>query len=219
MGRRRVMFAGDSITNGVGSSSGNGFVPYAFELLAQIDIAAESVGPRVDAAGFRHAGYGGTKIAYWNGAIDAMLETYAPTDVGLMIGTNNQDRPPAETLPELEELVRKILARASCVLHQIPPLSFSSFTLSRSAEFNAGVKRIALELGASSSCALAPNLVDAGELVDHIHPNDDGHRAVAKGYQIGFRALPGRRRSLLYAAPLGAALVGALGARYAVPRR
>jgi lysophospholipase L1-like esterase len=213
------MFAGDSITNGVGSSSGNGFVPYAFDLLAQIDIAAESVGPRVDKAGFAHAGYGGSNLAYWTGAIDAMLETYAPTDVGLMIGTNDQDKPPAESLPVLEQLVRVILARASCVVHQIPPLSFSSFTLARSAEYNAGVRRIALELGASSACSLAPNLVAAGELVDHIHPNDAGHRAVAKGYQIGFRALPGRRRSLVFGAPLAAALVATVGARYARLRR
>ncbi|KIW02386.1 uncharacterized protein PV09_06206 [Verruconis gallopava] len=183
----RVLPLGDSITNGVGSSDGNGYRHVFVEL-------AEAGGP-VTMIG-SHNGTGvmpENEEEGWNGfTIDQISQKATnalkakPNLVLLLAGTNNMNNASqAATAPaEMSNLLGKVIAgspRAVVLVGTILP-STQPGRQSLNDQYNSALQQIVKD-GQSTGkrVLLVPtgSAVDPDELVDGIHPNDAGYDKMA----------------------------------------
>ncbi|MGJ5894003.1 hypothetical protein DF268_07170 [Streptomyces sp. V2] len=192
----RLMPMGDSITWGVGSSTGNGYRASLYNKLAAdghpVDfVGTGRAGSMSDPDNEGHSGYLIHQIAE---LADAALTRYRPNVVTLMIGTNDLDRSyqVSTATARLKSLVDRITAAApdATVLVASLVVSTSGSEEQYRAAYNQAVPRIVNEaqaagrhVGYVDMSALTP-----ADLADALHPNDAGYEKMAAAFHRGVRA-------------------------------
>lgn len=188
-GTPKILAAGDSITFGSGSTDGGGWRTLLDARLADAGMTRQWVGPTV-AAGLAHYGNSGWTISQMNAGIGAVITTYDPDILILLIGRNNMDdaTEAANAPTEYATLLATIYATKPTlriVVGSITPEESSVFW-PRTQTF-----RAALPAVWQASSAYADGLLiecDAGvdlaplcrsHLGDGVHPNDIGYNLIA----------------------------------------
>ncbi|MFD5127986.1 ricin-type beta-trefoil lectin domain protein [Streptomyces olindensis] len=189
----RVMPLGDSITWGVGSSTGNGYRAPLWDRLAAdghpLDfVGTGRAGSMSDPDNEGHSGYRIDQIA---ALADASLTRYRPNVVTLHIGTNDlQGASEVNTaIARLKSLVNQITADVpdATVLVASLVVSTSSSEERFRGEYNQAPRRIVSEAQAAGKHVAH---VDMSSLTtaDPLHPNDSGYQKMADAFHRGIRA-------------------------------
>ncbi|MER7835971.1 ricin-type beta-trefoil lectin domain protein [Streptomyces sp. NPDC096040] len=194
--RSRVLPLGDSITYGVGSSTGNGYREPLWN-----DLAAE--GHPLDFVGSVRAGtmpdpdnegHSGWRIDQIADITDASLATYQPNVVTLMIGTNdlNQGYQVAGAPDRLHALVDQITAddpTATVLVADLIVSTAPSVEAARPA-YNASIpKMVQAEQAAGRHVAYVDmSALTTADLADSLHPNDSGYQKMAAAWNKGIQA-------------------------------
>jgi lysophospholipase L1-like esterase len=192
----RVMPLGDSITWGVGSSTGNGYRGPLWSELAADGHPLDFVGSRrngsmADPGNEGHSGY---RIGQIAALADASLTRYRPDVVTLHIGTNDLRRASEvdTAVTRLELLVDQITARVpdATVLVASLIVSTSSTEEQWRGTYNQAVREI---VGTAQDAGKRVSYVDmsgltTADLADPLHPNDSGYRKMADAFHRGVRA-------------------------------
>ncbi|SCF21755.1 Repeat domain-containing protein [Micromonospora haikouensis] len=188
----RVMPMGDSITYGVGSSTGAGYrVGLYSDLTAQggrIEfVGSQRSGPAPNA----HQGHSGWLIGDIAGIADSMLNTYRPNVVLLHIGTNDMHNnvDPAGAPGRLGSLIDQIfrtLPQVTLLVSTIVPSS-NPATQARIAAFNQAVPGLVATRQADGKHVYLVNMsaVTTADLVDELHPKDAGYRKMSAAFYRG----------------------------------
>ncbi|MBM9502975.1 SGNH/GDSL hydrolase family protein [Actinacidiphila acididurans] len=191
----RVMPLGDSITWGVGSSTGNGYRGPLFTALTGEGYVPDFVGSgrggtMTDPDNEGHSGWRIDQIA---GITDSVLATYKPDVVTLMIGTNdlNQNYQVSTAPDRLRALVDRITADApgATVLLADLTVSTSDPVVQAAPAYDAAVGRI---VQAEQTAGKHVAYVDMGaltsaDLSDSLHPNDSGYQKMAAAWNQGIQ--------------------------------
>ncbi|MFF5778158.1 SGNH/GDSL hydrolase family protein [Streptomyces virginiae] len=176
----RVMPLGDSITAGLGSTTGAGYrLPLWNRIAAQSRYRVDYVGsqqagtvPDPD-----HEGHRGWQIAQIRAQIDGWLTTAQPRYVLLHIGINDLawGADPNAAADQLVGLVDQIQARQPGVIIILMGLIPTSAGLqTQVAAYNARARTISRQrFYYVDAPALTP-----GEMVDELHPNDQGYQRI-----------------------------------------
>ncbi|MGC5396554.1 ricin-type beta-trefoil lectin domain protein [Streptomyces sp. DT20] len=192
----RVMPLGDSITDGLGSSTGNGYRgPLWDELSAKgysLDFVGTSrAGSMTDPDNEGHSGWRIDQIA---SIADASLSRYRPNVVTLMIGTNDLGQNyQVPTAPDrLNSLIDQVVADAPDATVLVASLTVST---NPTIEANRGGynQRIPGMVQAKQAAGQHVRYVDmgaltTGDLADGLHPNDVGYRKMADAFNSGIQA-------------------------------
>ncbi|MEV7406059.1 ricin-type beta-trefoil lectin domain protein [Streptomyces sp. NPDC091267] len=192
----RVMPLGDSITDGVGSSTGNGYRgPLWDELSAKghsLDFVGTSrAGSMSDPDNEGHSGWRIDQIA---AIADGSLSRYRPNVVTLMIGTNDlgQNYQVPTTSDRLNALIDQVVADAPDATVLVASLTVST---NPTIETNRGGynQRIPGMVQAKQAAGKHVRYVDmgaltTGDLADGLHPNDTGYRKMADAFDAGIQA-------------------------------
>jgi lysophospholipase L1-like esterase len=194
---------GDSITNGEGSSDGNG---YTLRLLSQL-------GPHFGRAEVVEWGRSGTNSAEGATRTRVTLGWYHPAYLLIMYGTNDwnakscQTSPPAAcfTIESLRQIVEDAKAADTLpVLASIIPANPARETPNRNLwydQMNVLIKALAAEQGVLFA-DLNAEFKATGNLpslfVDEVHPNDAGYQVMAQGW---FKAITRARSASASASP------------------
>ncbi|MDQ1013606.1 lysophospholipase L1-like esterase [Streptomyces afghaniensis] len=197
----RVMPAGDSISNGVNSTHGDGYRA-EFEQSTQYKYVADDTGllqkrdvdmvgsqrsGKTDGADHDHEGHPGYRIDQIARVLDCTVEAYRPNVVTLMAGTNdmNQDHELAGAPERLGALIDQILRdapEATVLVATLVP-STKSGMQAKIDRYNAELPRIVEQRQRQGEHV---RLVSMGELttedVDGSHPDDEGYRKVAQAF-------------------------------------
>ncbi|MFJ7065778.1 ricin-type beta-trefoil lectin domain protein [Streptomyces sp. NPDC101115] len=195
----RVMPLGDSITWGVGSSTGNGYRGPLWDRLAAdghpLDfVGTGRAGSMSDPDNEGHSGYRIDQIA---ALADASLSRYRPNVVTLHIGTNDlQGASEVNTaIARLKSLVNQITADVpdATVLVASLVVSTSSSEEQHRGAYNQAVRDIA---SAAQAAGKRVTFVDmsgltTADLADPLHPNDAGYRKMADAFHRGVQAADG----------------------------
>jgi lysophospholipase L1-like esterase len=192
----RVEPLGDSITWGVGSSTGDGYrSALAGELTSEgytLDLVGSGRGgsmPDPD-----NEGPSGWRIDQIAGIADSSRAAYKPNVVTLMIGTNdlNQNYQVPTAPDRLHALVDRIIADDPGVTVLLADLILSTSPPVVQAEpaYNAAVRQIAAD---EQAVGRHVGFVDMGaltgaDLADSLHPNDTGYRRMADAWNKGVQA-------------------------------
>lgn len=176
----RVMPLGDSITAGLGSTTGAGYrLPLWNRVAAQSRYRVDYVGSQQAGAipDPDHEGHRGWQIAQIRAEADAWLATAQPTYVILHIGINDLawGADPNAAADQLVGLVDQIQARQPGVIIILMGLIPTSAGLqTQAADYNARARAIIrARLYYVDAPALAPS-----EMVDELHPNDAGYARI-----------------------------------------
>ncbi|MFH9066090.1 ricin-type beta-trefoil lectin domain protein [Streptomyces coeruleorubidus] len=195
----RVMPLGDSITWGVGSSTGNGYRGPLWEKLAADGHPLDFVGTlrggsMSDPDNQGHSGY---KIHQIAALADASLTRYRPNVVTLMIGTNdlNESYQVSTATARLRSLVGQINAAVpdATVLVASLVVSTSGSEEQYRAAYNQAIPHIVRDAQAAGKRVAyvdMSSLTTAG-LADTLHPNDAGYRKMADAFHRGVQAADG----------------------------
>ncbi|MFF5426828.1 MULTISPECIES: ricin-type beta-trefoil lectin domain protein [unclassified Streptomyces] len=195
----RVMPLGDSITWGVGSSTGNGYRGPLWDRLAAdghpVDfVGTGRAGSMSDPDNEGHSGYLIEQIAT---LADAALTRYRPNVVTLHIGTNdlnNSHQVPTATA-RLKSLVNQVTAAApdATVLVASLVVSTSGSEEQYRAAYNRAVPGIVSEAQAAGKRVAYVDMsgLTTADLADALHPNDAGYRKMADAFHRGVRAADG----------------------------
>jgi lysophospholipase L1-like esterase len=192
----RVMPLGDSITWGVGSSTGNGYRGPLFTTVTGEGYVPDFVGSgrggtMTDPDNEGHSGWRIDQIA---GIADADLARYKPNVVTLMIGTNdlNQNYQVPTAPDRLHALVDRIVADdpGATVLLADLILSTSAPVVQAEPAYNSAVGQI---VQAEQAAGRHVSFVDMGalttaDLSDSLHPNDSGYQKMAAAWNKGIQA-------------------------------
>ncbi|WP_020477492.1 ricin-type beta-trefoil lectin domain protein [Streptomyces sp. SS] len=192
----RVMPLGDSITWGVGSSTGNGYRgPLWDRLVAEghpVDfVGTGRAGSMSDPDNEGHSGYRIDQIA---ALANAALTRYRPNVVTLHIGTNDlQGASEVDTaIARLKSLVNQITADVpdATVLVASLVVSTSSSEEQHRGAYNQALPQI---VGAAQAAGKHVAFVDmssltTADLADPLHPNDSGYRKMADAFHRGVQA-------------------------------
>ncbi|WP_406144651.1 SGNH/GDSL hydrolase family protein [Streptomyces sp. NBC_01012] len=192
----RVMPLGDSITDGIGSSTGNGYRgPLWDELSAQgysLDFVGTSrAGSMPDPDNEGHSGWRIDEIA---SITDASLSRYRPNVVTLMIGTNDlgQDYEVPTAPDRLDSLIDQVVADAPDATVLVASLTIST---NPTIEANRGGynQRIPGMVEEKQAAGKHVSYVDMGaltadDLADGLHPDDAGYQKMADAFNSGIRA-------------------------------
>lgn len=192
----RVMPLGDSITWGVGSSTGHGYRGPLWDRLAADGHPLDFVGTlrggaMSDPDNEGHSGYRIDQIA---ALADAPLTRYRPNVVTLEIGTNdlNGNYQPSTAAARLKSLVNQITAAApdATVLVASLVVSTSGTVEQHRAAYNQAVPRIVSEAQAAGKRVAYVDMsgLTTADLADALHPNDAGYRKMADAFHRGVRA-------------------------------
>jgi lysophospholipase L1-like esterase len=192
----RVMPLGDSITWGVGSSSGNGYRgPLWNELAADghpLDfVGTVRNGPMSDPDNEGHSGYRINEIA---ALTDASLTRYRPNVVTLHIGTNDLvgASGPDAAIAELRSLVNRITAAApdATVLVASLVVSTNSSEERWRGTYNQAIRGIVSDAqGAGRHVAFVDmSGLTTADLADPLHPNDAGYQKMADAFHRGVQS-------------------------------
>lgn len=167
----QVVAFGDSLVEGVGTTSGHDFVSV---LSARLDVPIVNAGRRGDT----------TRTAL--DRLDAAVLMRDPRVVIVVLGGNDFLRrvPREETFRNLDTIAGRIRARGAAVL--VAGLSLGIVTDSYGDEYETVARR--------HSAGLVPDILggilNRPELMaDHIHPNDRGHAVMADRLEPALRDL------------------------------
>ncbi len=192
----RLMPLGDSITDGVGSSSGNGYRGPLWDQLSGRGYALDFVGTSRagNMADPDNEGHSGWRIDQIASIADGSLSRYRPNVVTLMIGTNDlgQNYQVPTAADRLNALIDQVVAGApdATVLVASLTVSTNSQVEANRAAFN---QRIPGMVQAKQNAGKHVRYVDmgalnTGDLADGLHPNDAGYRKMATAFQDGVLA-------------------------------
>ncbi|MFC8145717.1 ricin-type beta-trefoil lectin domain protein [Streptomyces paradoxus] len=192
----RVMPLGDSITWGVGSSTGNGYrAPLWDRLRADghpLDfVGTGRAGSMSDPDNEGHSGYRIDQIA---ALADASLTRYRPNVVTLHIGTNDlQGASEVNTaVARLKSLVNQITADVpdATVLVASLVVSTSSSEEQFRGAYNQATRHIVSEAQAAGKHVAHVDMssLTTADLADPLHPNDSGYQKMADAFHRGVRA-------------------------------
>ncbi|MCJ1676619.1 ricin-type beta-trefoil lectin domain protein [Streptomyces sp. APSN-46.1] len=195
----RVMPLGDSITWGVGSSTGNGYRGPLWDKLAGDGHPLDFVGTlrggsMSDPDNEGHSGYRIDQIA---ALADASLTRYRPNVVTLEIGTNdlNGSYQPATATARLKSLVNQITAAApdATVLVASLVVSTSGSEEQYRAAYNQAIPQIVSEAQAAGKHVAYVDMssLTTADLADTLHPNDTGYQKMADAFHRGIQAADG----------------------------
>jgi lysophospholipase L1-like esterase len=192
----RVMPLGDSITWGVGSSTGNGYRGPLWNMLAADGHPVDFVGTlrggsMSDPDNEGHSGYRIDQIA---ALADAALIRYRPNVVTLHIGTNDlQGATQADTaIARLRSLIGQITADVpdATVLVASLVVSTSASEERYRGAYNQGVARIVSDARAAGKHVAHVDMsgLTTADLADTLHPNDAGYQKMADAFHRGVQA-------------------------------
>ncbi|MFF7445864.1 MULTISPECIES: ricin-type beta-trefoil lectin domain protein [unclassified Streptomyces] len=189
----RVMPLGDSITWGVGSSTGNGYRGALWNRLAADGHPLDFVGTvrggsMSDPDNEGHSGYRIDQIA---ALTDASLTRYRPNVVTLHIGTNdlNGNYQPSTAADRLRSLVNQVTAAApdATVLVASLVVSTSGSEERYRAAYNQATRQIVSDAQAAGKHVgfVDMSSLTTADLVDTLHPNDAGYQKMADAFHRG----------------------------------
>ena len=192
----RVLPLGDSITWGIGSPSGNSYRGFLANQLTAEGHALDFVGsgrngPMPDPDNEGHSGWRIDQIA---AITDATLSRYRPNVVTLEIGTNdlNQNYQVATAADRLSTLIDQITRNAPDATVLVGSLIVSTSPTEEASRpaFN---QRIPGIVQAAQAAGRHVRLVDMGalnaaDLSDSLHPNDNGFEKMANAFNAGVQA-------------------------------
>ncbi|WP_030235059.1 GDSL-type esterase/lipase family protein [Streptomyces sp. NRRL S-455] len=192
----RVMPLGDSITWGVGSSTGNGYRAPLWNRLAADGHPLDFVGTvrngsMSDPDNEGHSGYRIDQIA---ALADASLTRYRPNVVTLHIGTNDlQGASEADSaIARLRSLVNQITADVpdATVLVASLVVSTSSSKERFRGTCNQATRRIVSDAQAAGKRVAFVDMssLTAADLADPLHPNDAGYQKMADAFHRGVQS-------------------------------
>jgi lysophospholipase L1-like esterase len=192
----RVMPLGDSITWGVGSSTGNGYRGPLWNQLAADGHPLDFVGTvrggsMSDPDNEGHSGYRIDQIA---ALADASLTRYRPNVVTLHIGTNDlQGASEVNTaIARLRSLVNQITADVpdATVLVASLVVSTSSSEEQFRGAYNQAVRQIVSDAQAAGKRIAHVDMssLTTADLADPLHPNDAGYQKMADAFHRGIQA-------------------------------
>ncbi|MFJ8637072.1 GDSL-type esterase/lipase family protein [Streptomyces sp. NPDC093568] len=188
-----VMATGDSITDGVNSSTGNGYRYWYYESLTGISgimkRSVDFVGSQRsgDMADPHHEGHPGFRIDEIARMTACSVRAHRPNLVTLHAGTNDMNQNhQLDTAPErlgalIDQILRDAPETTVLVATLIP--STKEGMQDKIDRYNAELPRIVDQRRAQGKHVM---LVNMGELttadVDGSHPNDDGYRKMAQAF-------------------------------------
>lgn len=187
----RIMPLGDSITVGVGSTTGDGYrwdlARYVIEvqqLYTANYVGSQSSGQESNP---RHEGHSGWRIDDLTTGIDGWMATYQPDVVLLHAGVNDaRQGADAQTMAtRMQALLGRILADSPTVRvivgDVIPPWYGTQQDVASVAvqRFDAMLPSIVAAAGPRVSLARMSVAVTSSQLGDGLHPNDTGYRYMA----------------------------------------
>jgi lysophospholipase L1-like esterase len=192
----RLMPLGDSITWGVGSSSGNSYRGALWNQLAAEGHALDFVGSGRNGtmSDPDNEGHSGWRIDQIAGITDSVMATYQPNVVTLEIGTNdlNGNYQVSTATDRLSALIDQITNDApnATVLVGTLIVSTSGTEESYRPAFNAKLPGI---VQAKQAAGKHVRLVDmsaltTADLSDTLHPNDNGYSKMASAFNSGVQA-------------------------------
>ncbi|WP_031525622.1 SGNH/GDSL hydrolase family protein [Streptomyces sp. NRRL F-5123] len=192
----RLMPLGDSITWGVGSSTGNGYRAALYDGLAADGHPLDFVGslrggtmPDPDNEG--HSGYRIDQVA---ALTDAALSRYQPNVVTLEIGTNdlNGNYQVSTATARLQSLVDQITrdVPSATVLVASLVVSTSSTEERYRGAYNQAIPGIVQSEQAAGKHVgyVDMSAVTTADLSDYLHPNDNGYQKMAAAFRQGVQA-------------------------------
>lgn len=187
----RIMPLGDSITAGIGSSTGDSYRWDLARYLTDVQqmynaqwVGSQSSGQEPNP---HHEGHSGWTVADLTTQIDSWMATYQPDIVLLHAGVNDaRNGADAATMASrMQALLGRILADSPTVRvvvgDVIPPWygtqqDIASATVQR---FNSLLPSVVATAGPRVSLARMTAAVSSGQLGDGLHPNDTGYRYMA----------------------------------------
>ncbi|MFH9403871.1 ricin-type beta-trefoil lectin domain protein [Streptomyces sp. NPDC017638] len=192
----RLMPLGDSITWGVGSSTGNGYRGPLWNKLAADGHPLDFVGTlrngsMSDPDTEGHSGY---KIHQIAALADASLTRYRPNVVTLHIGTNdlNESYQVSTATARLRSLVDQVTAAApdATVLVASLVVSTSGSEERYRAAYNQAVPQLVREEQAAGKHVAYVDMsgLTTADLADALHPNDSGYQKMADAFHRGIQA-------------------------------
>ncbi|MFE6620047.1 ricin-type beta-trefoil lectin domain protein [Streptomyces sp. NPDC057740] len=192
----RVMPLGDSITWGVGSSTGNGYRGPLWNQLSADGHPLDFVGTvrggsMSDPDNEGHSGYRIDQIA---ALADASLTRYRPNVVTLHIGTNdlNGNYQPSTAADRLKSLVNQVTADVpdATVLVASLVVSTSGSEEQYRAAYNQATRQIVSEAQAAGKKVAFVDMsgLTTADLADTLHPNDSGYQKMADAFRRGVQA-------------------------------
>jgi lysophospholipase L1-like esterase len=191
-----LMPLGDSITWGVGSSTGNSYRSVLYDTLGAEGYARDFVGSGQNGTmgDPDNEGHSGWRIDQIAGIADSVLATYKPNVVTLMIGTNdlNQNYQVPTAIDRLHALVDQIVTDDPGVTVLLADLivSTNSTEEPNRPAFNQQVPGIvSAEQGAGRHVAFVDmGALTTADLADDLHPNDAGYQKMADAFNGGVQA-------------------------------
>ncbi|MEV0174169.1 ricin-type beta-trefoil lectin domain protein [Streptomyces sp. NPDC050803] len=192
----RVMPLGDSITWGVGSSTGNGYRAPLWNSLAADGHPLDFVGTlrggsMSDPDNEGHSGY---KIHQIAALADATLTRYRPNVVTLEIGTNdlNESYQVSTATERLRSLVNRITAAApdATVLVASLVVSTSGSEEQYRAAYNQAIPGIVSDAQAAGKKVAYVDMssLTTADLADALHPNNSGYQKMADAFHRSIQA-------------------------------
>ncbi|MEU6404301.1 ricin-type beta-trefoil lectin domain protein [Streptomyces sp. NPDC046985] len=192
----RVEPLGDSITWGVGSSSGNGYRgPLGAELTGEgytLDFVGSGRGGTMSDPD--NEGHSGWRIDQIAGIADSSLAAYKPNVVTLMIGTNDLGQGyQVPTAPDrLRALVDQVTADAPAATVLLADLTVSTSPQVARDEpaYNAAVQDVARAEQAAGKRVVFVDMgaLTAADLSDPLHPSDAGYQKMADAWNKGVQS-------------------------------
>jgi lysophospholipase L1-like esterase len=192
----KLMPLGDSITWGVGSSTGNGYRSALYNELSSdghpVDFVGSLRGGNMSDPD--NEGHSGWRIDQIAGIADSVLATYHPTVVTLEIGTNdlNGNYQVSTATTRLKSLVDQITRDVpnATVLVASLIVSTSGTEERYRAAYNQAIPGIVQSEQAAGKHVGYVNMsaLTASDLSDALHPNDNGYRKMADAFHAGVQA-------------------------------
>ncbi|MBT2676880.1 ricin-type beta-trefoil lectin domain protein [Streptomyces sp. ISL-14] len=195
----RVMPLGDSITWGVGSSTGNGYRGPLWNRLAADGHPLDFVGTvrggsMSDPDNEGHSGYRIDQIA---ALADASLTRYRPNVVTLHIGTND-----LQGASEVDSAIARLRSLVNQVTADVPDATVlvASLVVSTSSSeerwrgtYNQATRQIVSDAQAAGKRVAFVDMssLTTADLADPLHPNDAGYQKMADAFHRGVQAADG----------------------------
>ena len=192
----RVMPLGDSITWGVGSSTGNGYRAPLWNRLAADGHPLDFVGTvrggsMSDPDNEGHSGYRIDQIAT---LADASLTRYRPNVVTLHIGTND-----LQGASEVDSAIARLRSLVNQITADVPDATVlvASLVVSTSSSeerwrgtYNQAVRQIVSDAQATGKRVAFVDMssLTTADLADPLHPNDSGYQKMADAFHRGVQA-------------------------------
>ncbi|MFI9544785.1 ricin-type beta-trefoil lectin domain protein [Streptomyces sp. NPDC052016] len=192
----RVMPLGDSITWGVGSSTGNGYRGPLWNKLAADGHLLDFVGTvrggsMSDPDNEGHSGYRIDQIA---ALADASLTRYRPNVVTLHIGTND-----LQGASEVNTAIARLKSLVNQITADVPDATVlvASLVVSTSASeerfrgaYNQATRQIVSDAQAAGNHVAYVDMssLTTADLADPLHPNDAGYQKMADAFHRGVQA-------------------------------